>query len=198
MVQIVQKHCLLVKHDITVHLGLLLWVLTIQSISRATSQPFQFSLSEMVKGNFENDDYDQYIDLIDDSDIKAFLDSDIEIETILPEGLLDSAELDDLPQSSLTLEDSSSTLGANYWGDDRITISSANPDDQDHFIAAHPDNVYEWRNEIKDSDDNVLCTVEDRTCISSNVELDISALRINEWSQSVAMDFALDAEVSVL
>ena len=164
---------------------------------RATSQPFQFSLSEMVKGNFENDDYDQYIDLIDDSDIKAFLDSGLEIETILPEGILDSAELDDLPQSSLTLEIVLPPWVRTIGGDDRITISSANPDDRDISFAAHPDNVYEWRNEIKDSDDNVLCTVEDRTCISSNVDLDISALRINEWSQSVAMDFALDAEVSV-
>ena len=44
---------------------------------------------------------------------------------------------------------------------------------------------------------NVVCTTVQRTCISSAIELDVSALRINEWSQSVSMDFALDAEVSI-
>ena len=44
---------------------------------------------------------------------------------------------------------------------------------------------------------NVICTTVQRTCISSSIELDISALRINEWSQSVSLDFALDAEVSI-
>ena len=45
---------------------------------------------------------------------------------------------------------------------------------------------------------NVVCTTVQRTCISSAIELDVSALRINEWSQSVSMDFALDAEVSII
>ena len=72
----------------------------------------------------------------------------------MPEGLLDSAELDDLLQSSLTLEIVLPPWVRTIGGDDRITISSANPDDRDISFAAHPDNVYEWRNEIKDSDDN--------------------------------------------
>ena len=36
-----------------------------------------------------------------------------------------------------------------------------------------------------------------RTCISSSLELDVSAFRINEWSQSISIDFALDAIIDL-
>ena len=37
---------------------------------------------------------------------------------------------------------------------------------------------YDWRNEIRDEDMNVVCTTVQRTCISSAIELDVSALRM--------------------
>ena len=164
---------------------------------RSTSAPFSGSLLDILKNNFDEGDLLKYVDVIQESDLRNLFNSGISIESVLPGDFLDSVIPEDLPPSELTLEIILPPWVRTIEGDDRLILQKTLGESSDVNISLAGTDPYDWRNEIRDDDMNVICTTVQRTCISSSIELDISALRINEWSQSVSMDFALDAEVSI-
>ncbi len=164
---------------------------------RATSQPFSASLIEILKDNFGDGDLSEYVDVIQESDLRDLFNSGISIESVIPGDFLDSVIPDSLPPAELTLEIILPTWVRTVDGGDRLTFQKSLTGTSDLDISLAGTNPYDWRTEIRDDDMNVICTTVQRTCISSSIELDISAFRINEWSQSISLDFALDAEVSI-
>ena len=164
---------------------------------RSTSQPFSASLVQILKDNFGTGDLAEYVDVIQESDLRDLFNSGISIETVLPGDFLDSVIPDSLPPSELTLEIILPTWVKTIDGGDRLTFEKTLGETNDMEISLAGTDPYDWRTNIKDDDMNIICTTLQRTCITSNVELDVSAFRINEWSQSVSLDFALDAEVSI-
>jgi len=164
---------------------------------RSTSQPFSGSLLDLLKNNFDDSDLLEYVDVIQESDLRNLFNSGISIESVLPGDFLDSVIPEDLPPAELTLEIILPNWVRTIDGNDSLVFQKTLGVSSDIEISLAGTDPYDWRNEIRDEDMNVVCTTVQRTCISSAIELDISALRINEWSQSVSMDFALDAEVSI-
>ena len=164
---------------------------------RSTSQPFSASLLDILKNNFDDGDLLEYVDVIQESDLRNLFNSGISIESVLPGDFLDSVIPDDLPPAELTLEIVLPNWVRTIDGEDSIILQKTLGETSDIEISLAGTDPYDWRNEIRDEDMNVVCTTVQRTCISSAIELDVSALRINEWSQSVSIDFALDAEVSI-
>ena len=164
---------------------------------RSTSEPFSASLIDILKDNFGGGDLAQYTEVIQESDLRNLFNSGISIESVLQGDLLDSVIPDDLPPAELTLEIILPSWVRTVDGGDRLTLQKTLDGTSDVNISLAGSNPYDWRTDIMDEDMNVICTSLQRTCISSSVELDISALRIKEWSQSVSLDFALDAEVSI-
>ena len=164
---------------------------------RSTSQPFSGSLLDILKNNFDDGDLLEYVEVIQESDLRNLFNSGISIESVLPGDFLDSVIPEDLPPAELTLEIILPNWVRTIDGNDSIILQKTLGETSDIEISLAGTDPYDWRNEIRDEDMNVVCTTVQRTCISSAIELDVSALRINEWSQSVSMDFALDAEVSI-
>ena len=164
---------------------------------RSTSQPFSASLLDILKNNFDEGDLLEYVEVIQESDLRNLFNSGISIESVLPGDFLDSVIPEDLPPAELTLEIILPNWVRTIDGEDSIILQKTLGETSDVEISLAGTDPYDWRNEIRDEDMNVVCTTVQRTCISSAIELDVSALRINEWSQSVSMDFALDAEVSI-
>ena len=164
---------------------------------RSTSQPFSGSLLDILKNNFDDGDLLEYVDVIQENDLKNLFNSGISIESVLPGDFLDSVIPEDLPPAELTLEIILPNWVRTIDGSDSIVLQKTLGISSDVEISLAGTDPYDWRNEIRDEDMNIVCTTVQRTCISSSIELDISAFRINEWSQSVSMDFALDAEVSI-
>ena len=164
---------------------------------RSTSQPFSGSLLDLLKNNFDDGDLLEYVEVIQESDLRNLFNSGISIESVLPGDFLDSVIPEDLPPAELTLEIILPNWVRTIDGNDSIILQKTLGETSDIEISLAGTDPYDWRNEIRDEDMNVVCTTVQRTCISSAIELDVSALRINEWSQSVSMDFALDAEVSI-
>ena len=164
---------------------------------RSTSQPFSMSLIDILKNNFDDGDLLEYVDVLQESDLRNLLNSGLSIESVLPGSYLDSVIPDGLPPAELTLEIILPTWVRTIDGEDRLILEKSLEGSQDVDISLAGTDPYDWRTDIRDEDMNVVCTTLQRTCISSQIELDISAFRINEWSQSVSLDFALDAEVSI-
>ena len=164
---------------------------------RSTSQPFSGSLLDILKNNFDDGDLLEYVDVIQESDLRNLFNSGISIESVLPGDFLDSVIPEDLPPAELTLEIILPNWVRTIDGDDSLVLQKTLGISSDIEISLAGTDPYDWRNEIRNEDMDVVCTTVQRTCINSAIELDVSALRINEWSQSVSMDFALDAEVSI-
>ena len=164
---------------------------------RSTSQPFSASLVQILKDNFGTGDLAEYVDVIQESDLRDLFNSGISIETVLPGDFLDSVIPDSLPPSELTLEIILPNWVKTIDGGDRLTFEKSLSATEDVEISLAGTDPYDWRTNIMDDDANIICTTIQRTCITSTMELDVSAFRINEWSQSVSLDFALDAEVSI-
>jgi len=164
---------------------------------RSTSQPFSGSLLDILKNNFDDGDLLEYVEVIQESDLRNLFNSGISIESVLPGDFLDSVIPEDLPPAELTLEIILPNWVRTIDGNGSIILQKTLGETSDIELSLAGTNPYDWRNEIRDEDMNVVCTTVQRTCISSAIELDVSAFRINEWSQSVSMDFALDAEVSI-
>jgi hypothetical protein len=155
------------------------------------------SLIDILKNNFDDGDLLEYVDVLQESDLRNLLNSGLSIESVLPGSYLDSVIPEGLPPAELTLEIILPTWVRTIDGEDRLILEQSLEGSQDVNISLAGTDPYDWRTDIRDEDMNVVCTTLQRTCISSKIELDISALRINEWSQSVSLDFALDAEVSI-
>jgi len=164
---------------------------------RSTSQPFSASLIDLLKNNIDDENLNEYIDVIQESDLRNIFNSGISIESVIPADFLDSIIPEDLPPTEITLEIVLPSWVRTADGEDRLTFQRTLSGTSDLAISLAGTDPYDWRTDIRDDDMNVICTTLQRTCISSSIELDISALRINEWSQSVSLDFALDAEVSI-
>lgn len=164
---------------------------------RTTSQPFSMRLIDILKENNGDDNIEKFLDVITEDDFRRVLNSGLSIETALSSDYLEEIIPSNLPPSELTLEIILPTWVRTIDGQNSIVLTHSLEDNSDSEISFAGTNPYDWRNEIKNSDGEVVCTTLQRTCVSTSIDFDISAFRINEWTQSVSVDFALEAELSI-
>ena len=164
---------------------------------RTTSQPFSMRLIDILKENNGDENIAKFLDVITENDFRSVLNSGLSIETALSSDYLEAIIPDNLPPSELTLEIILPAWVRTIDGDNKIIMTHTLENNSDSNISFAGTNPYDWRNEIKNSDGEVVCTTLLSTCISTSIDFDVSAFRINEWTQSVSVDFALDAELSI-
>jgi len=164
---------------------------------RTTSQPFSMRLIDILKENNGDENIEKFLDVITEDDFRRVLNSGLSIETALSSDYLEEIIPSNLPPSELTLEIILPTWVRTIDGQNSIVLTHSLEDNSDSEISFAGTNPYDWRNEIKNSDGEVVCTTLQRTCVSTSIDFDVSAFRINEWTQSVSVDFALEAELSI-
>lgn len=164
---------------------------------RTTSQPFSMRLIDILKENNGDDNIAKFLDVITENDFKSVLNSGLSIETALSSDYLKDIIPDNLPPAELTLEIVLPNWVRTMDGNNSIILTHSLGNNSDSEISFAGTNPYDWRNQINNKEGDVVCTTLQRTCISTSIDFDISAFRINEWTQSVSVDFALDAELSI-
>ena len=164
---------------------------------RTTSQPFSMRLIDILKENNGDENIAKFLDVITENDFRSVLNSGLSIETALSSDYLEGIIPANLPPAELTLEIILPTWVRTIDGNNSIVLTHTLDNNSDSEISFAGTNPYDWRNEIKNSDGEVICTTLQRTCVSTSIDFDVSAFRINEWTQSVSVDFALEAELSI-
>lgn len=164
---------------------------------RTTSQPFSMRLIDILKENNGDENIEKFLDVITENDFRSVLNSGLSIETALSADYLEEIIPSNLPPAELTLEIVLPTWVRTIDGQNSIVLTHSLGNNSDSEISFAGTDPYDWRNEIKNSDGEVVCTTLQRTCVSTSIDFDVSAFRINEWTQSVSVDFALEAELSI-
>lgn len=164
---------------------------------QTTSQPFSMRLLDILKENNEQETVEEILDVLTNEDFRRVMNSGIEIETALDSSYLSAIVPSNLPPSELTLEIILPTWIQTKDNLDRITLKDSLYGDDQMNISFAGTAPYDWRNVIKNDNNEVACLSNQSTCVSSSMKLDAMSFRFNEWDRSVSFEFGIDAGVSI-
>ncbi len=161
------------------------------------SAPFSMRLLDILAENNGNEEVAEVIDVLSEDDFERVLNAGLTFETVLDSSYLSSIVPSNLPPSELTLEIVLPSWVKTAEGNDRLILKSTIAGDDVNSISFAGTNPYDWRHAIRDDYQNVKCPSTNKTCVTSAIEMDAMSFNINEWTQSIEFEFALDADVSV-
>ena len=164
---------------------------------QTTSQPFSMRLLDILKENNEQETVEEILDVLTNEDFRRVMNSGIEIETALDSSYLSAIVPSNLPPSELTLEIILPTWIQTKDNLDRITLKDSLYGDDQMNISFAGTAPYDWRNVIKNDNNEVACLSNQSTCVSSSMKMDAMSFRFNEWDRSVSFEFGIDAGVSI-
>jgi len=164
---------------------------------RTTSEPFSMRLLDILKENNEQETVEEFLDVLTNEDFRRVMNSGIEIETALDSGYLSAIVPSNLPPNELTLEIILPTWVQTKDGLDRITLQNSLYGDDQMNISFAGTAPYDWRNVIKNEDNEVACFSNQSTCVVSSMKMDAMSFNFNEWDRSVSFEFGIDAGVSM-
>tara|TARA_B100001094_G_scaffold322674_1_gene372358 strand:- start:840 stop:3983 length:3144 start_codon:yes stop_codon:yes gene_type:complete len=164
---------------------------------RTTSQPFSMRLLDILKENNEQETVEEFLNVLTNEDFRRVMNSGIEIETALDSSYLSAIVPSNLPPNELTLEIILPTWIQTKDGLDRITLQDSLYGDDQMNISFAGTAPYDWRNVIKNSDNEVACFSNQSTCVASSMKIDAMSFNFNEWDRSVSFEFGIDAGVSM-
>jgi hypothetical protein len=162
-----------------------------------TSQPFSMRLLDIISENNNNEDVAELIDVLTEDDFERVLNGGLTIQTSLDSDYLSAIVPANLPPSEVTLEIILPSWVRTADGSDRLILRDTIEGNQDNSISFAGTNPYDWRNVVRDDYQNVKCESTERTCVTSEVEMDAMSINLNEFTRTAALEFALDADVSV-
>ena len=139
----------------------------------------------------------ELIDVLTEDDFERVLNGGLTIETSLDSDYLSAIVPSNLPPSEVTLEIILPSWVRTADGGDRLILRDTIEGNQDNSISFAGTNPYDWRNVVRDDYQNVKCESTERTCVTSAVEMDAMSINLNEFTRTAALEFALDADVSV-
>jgi len=166
---------------------------------RATSEPFDMSLLNMLKQKVNDDT--GFLEAIQNDDLNKLLKGGLIITAALDADFLGDMLPPGIPPAALKLE-----LKLPNWA----ATASANPSifmerssdgftDSNLTIGGSSSN-YNWRHSItggEGNEDEVICSSSQRTCVDSVLDLDFQDFSINEWSKSISFTASLDASMEI-
>ena len=164
---------------------------------RTTSEPFSMRLLDILKENNEQETVEEFLDVLTNEDFRRVMNSGIELETALDSGYLSAIVPSNLPPNELTLEIILPTWIQTKDELDRITLRDSLYGDDQMNISFAGTAPYEWRNVIKNDDNEVACFSNQSTCVVSSMKIDAMSFNFNEWDRSVSFEFGIDAGVSM-
>ena len=164
---------------------------------RTTSEPFKMRLLDILKENNEQETVEEFLNVLNESDFRRVMNSGIELETALDSSYLSAIVPSNLPPNELTLEIILPTWIQTKDGLDRITLKDSLYGNDQMNISFAGTAPYDWRNVIKNDDNEVACYSNQSTCVTTTMKMDAMSFRFNEWDRSVAFEFGIDAGVSM-
>ena len=164
---------------------------------RTTSEPFSMRLLDILKENNEQETVEEFLDVLTNEDFRRVMNSGIELETALDSSYLSAIVPSNLPPNELTLEIILPTWIQTKDELDRITLKDSLYGNDQMNISFAGTAPYEWRNVIKNDDNEVACFSNQSTCVISSMKVDAMSFNFNEWDRSVSFEFGIDAGVSM-
>tara|TARA_B100000131_G_scaffold121099_1_gene118158 strand:+ start:2639 stop:5728 length:3090 start_codon:yes stop_codon:yes gene_type:complete len=179
---------------------------------RSTSHTFPMSLSDLLGGNLGGDGGgSEWLNGITGNDLGNLLNSGVEFSTVLPDDVLESFVGGMLPSgidADLTLEivlptwartlDNGTSIVLKYDAVDRNHLSEISLGGSDSFDWAHA-LCTEGVSPCTDASPERYCTSEMKTCVKTDVALDISDISVAglPLTKSATIEFSLNVSMSV-
>ena len=154
-------------------------------------------LLDILKENNEQETVEEFLNVLTNEDFRRVMNSGIELETALDSSYLSAIVPSNLPPNELTLEIILPTWIQTKDRLDRITLQDSLYGDDQMNISFAGTAPYEWRNVIKNDDNDVACFSNQSTCVVSSMKVDAMSFNFNEWDRSVSFEFGIDAGVSM-
>jgi hypothetical protein len=164
---------------------------------KTTSQPFSMRLLDIISENNDNEEVAELLDVLTEDDLERVLNGGLTLETVLNSDYLSAIVPANLPPSELTLEIILPSWVRTANGGDRLVLTDSIAGNDTNSISFAGTNPYDWRHAIRDDYQNVLCPSTQKTCVTSEIEIDAMSIDINEFTQTLGFEFALDADISV-
>jgi hypothetical protein len=172
-----------------------------------SNQTFDMRLLNMIKEAVP-DDPTGLVEAIDENDLRMVLDGGLTIDALLGEGFLtDMMAGSDMPSVDITFEITLPTWIASESESSTITLVDRVTGVDEMSLKLGGAGSYSWNHPICRSNNgvcanppvesDVLCTALEKTCVVSELNFDLAAFDINEWTQSLSITFSLDASVSI-
>ena len=162
---------------------------------RSTSQEFDLSLLDLVSSRIDDSTAESFLNEIRTDDLRKIFDSGLMINAELNTSMLDDLLPDSLPNAEMRVSITLPSWVRNSDGTRTITIDVTG--DGPSPVGLQGQNPFDWRHQIDDEDGNPICLNTHKTCVSTNLLLDVTKYNINEWRRQMQLEFALDAELSI-
>ena len=162
-----------------------------------TSQPFSMRLLDIISENNDNETVAEFIDVLTEDDFERVLNAGLSLRTTLSDDFLSGIVPSNLPPSEVTLEIILPTWVRTAEGNDRLILKDTIGENDSNVISFAGTNPYDWRQVVRDDYQNVKCESTQRTCVTTSVEMDANSIDVNEFTQTLSVELALDADVSV-
>ncbi len=172
-----------------------------------SNQTFDMRLLNMIKEAIP-DDPTGLVEAIDENDLGMVLDGGLTIDALLGEGFLtDMMAGSDMPSVDITFEIILPTWIASSSEGPKITLVDRVTGTDSMNLKLGGAGSYNWQHPICRSNNgvcanppvesDVLCTKLEKTCVVSELDFNLAAFDINEWTQSLSITFSLDASISI-
>jgi len=172
-----------------------------------SNQTFDMRLLNMIKEAIPEDPTG-LVEAIDENDLGLVLDGGLTIDALLGEGFLtDMMAGSDMPSVDITFEIVLPSWIAAESESSTITLIDRVTGEDDMSLKLGGAGSYSWNHPICRSNNgvcanppvesDVLCTALEKTCVVSELNFNLAAFDINEWTQSISITFSLDASVSI-
>ena len=164
---------------------------------RTTSQPFSMRFIDIIMEQNSNEKINDFLINVQSSDLERLMNAGFSLEAVVGETFLNSIDLSGLPPADLTVDILLPSWVTTIDGTSTITLTKSAEASSSLDLSLTGTDPYDWEHEIRDEDDRIVCHANQSTCVQSDVELDLSKVNFNEWSASISVTFALEAELSV-
>ena len=161
------------------------------------SQPFSMKLLDVIKAQVSDQTQLDYLNEITEADLRNLVNAGIQVETSLNADFLADVIPSDLPPADLTVNIVLPSWISTTDGTGVITLHHAIEGNVESPIGLVGTDPWDWRHEITNDKGEVVCKSDQKTCMGTSLDIDFTALDLHEWSQSVDIEFALDAELEI-
>ena len=138
-----------------------------------------------------------FLENIQSSDLERLMNSGFSLEAMIGGSFLNDIPLDGLPPAELTVEIILPNWVTTVDGVSTIVLTKTLEETSSLNLSLTGIDPYDWEHEIVNEEGRVLCYANQSTCVQSDVQFDLSKVNFNEWSASLSVTMALEAELSI-
>ena len=165
---------------------------------QTTSQPFSMRFIDIIiaQGD-ENSTLNSFLENVQSTDLERLMNAGFSLEALIGESFLNSIDLSGLPPVDLTVEIILPNWVTTVDGTSTIVLTKSVEASSSLNLSLTGLDPYDWEHEITNDEGRVVCYANQSTCVESDVNFDLSKVNFNEWSASISVTMALEAELSI-